>query len=815
MQILINGHKPNKVKFWIHYVWQLLLYVVVIAVVFVVSKDINNQIDKRTSSWVINPITIYDFLNNHCWINRFIFLWISIVIAIFVWKNWKNKYFSLISVVIAVVICILLLHQDTWIYATTPLPFLRYDWFISIFLIAFIIWSLTRCIRLNKEPNRKRTRKIVMTSDEIKGVKISPAREAYAKMLVRELLSSDLYKETYAVAITGVWGSGKSLFLNTIKHFCSDKAIVIEFNPWNSQDGSHLVKDFFEVLSANLSPYYGGVKKTIDKYVSLLYSLRLHVASKFVFQHLPNHDIENLDKKKKDVTNALKNIQKPIIVVIDDLDRLAGKEIFEVLRIIRNTANFNNIIYIVAYDKKHVINQLALPGLEIDKDYLEKIFQIELSMPKVDEKMLEEDFRLLCRNGVTRTSLINRTLDSLKTEDYRHILEEFSSFRKVKRFVRQFSFNANFIMESFIDGEGLYLKDVMFLNVLQSIDYRLYQTMWMSPNTLFDIKKHPLSKCQYYTLKNEDALNNYDPSVSYFMQQLFKGLPDKNPNGIQMVDAYYKYFYLSQPERVLSEKEYKAMLKQNISEIATNEMRATIRGWVLSKDSKSAPSIYACFANTNPQVYKSISDCRPFLTAIFYWMEYEDRSNSNLEEVLTHLLQTRLYNTNLHKQLEEIIMSLMNKWLYKKQFEKSAKVLSRLYVDIEKGEKLLIDSDEVKKAITTNIDGFLNSQIWDAVLLFKGDDNPMLRMAKTYCVRLSNSGTQKNLAMEHFIAYFSQPRQRSRNWKQVEKYANPFASFKVYGDNADLSIDWKEIKSIFGDNLDLATEYLEKCFNKQ
>ena len=810
-QILVNGYKPNKKNFWIYYSWRLLSLAVIIVVVFALSKDINRQIADYTNGWAINPSHFYTLLVENLWVNLLLFMWLLAGIALYVWKNWKNKYFSLIGIGFAAIVSILVLRQNVWVYANTPLRVIGYDWFVAIVAWGFMLWSLLRCFTYKRWYDRK-TRKLIMTSDEIEGVKISSARQAYAEMLVNELLTSNLRNQTYAVAITGSWGSGKSLFLNTVKSFCKEKAIVIDFNPWNSLSGDHLVKDFFDELAVELSPYYGGVKRLMDKYVLLLYSLRLQVTSNFVFRYFPGSKESNLESKKQEVANALKNIQKPIVIAIDDLDRLAGKEIFEVLKIIRNTAKFNNLIYIVTYDKEHVVKQLSLPELGIEKDYLEKIFQIELSMPEVDEKVLVEDFQLLCRNGVKKTAQINATLTALSEEDYKQILKVLWSYRKVKRFVRQFSFNTNYMIESFVDGLYLPIRDVMFLDLIQTIDYQLYQKMWLAPETLFDVKSHPYTKCQYYVLKDNAG---EEASSNYFMGQLFGGVPDNGSNGIQMVDSFYRFFYLVQPGKALSKEEFNEMMKQPSGENATVGMRSTIRGWVLSKDAKNAPSIYACFANSKPKVHVDPTETKTFLTALFYWLEYEERANANLEDVLPHLLITRLYNINPNQQIDAFVMSLVNKRLNKGNYEKCAKMLARLYVDLEGGAKLLIDKAQVEKAIAANMDLFLKSQEWDAVLLFKDDDNPMLRMAKAYCVKKPSNGERVNLVIDQLIAFFSRPEFMSQNLDLVAKYKNTFAAYKVYGKSADGSIDWNEMISIFGDNLSIAHNYIEKCFKNK
>ena len=186
--------------------------------------------------------------------------------------------------------------------------------------------------------------------------------------------------------------------------------------------------------------------------------------------------------------------------------------------------------------------------------------------------------------------------------------------------------------------------------------------MWLTPEVLFDVKVQSYSKRQYYALKN----NTYEQAVSnYFMQKLFGDEPDNGANGIQMVDSYYKFFYLAQPGKSLSKEEFEEMLKLSSSENATVGMRSTVRNWVLSKDSKNAPSIYSCFVKSTPKVHVDPAEAKAFLTALFYWLEYEERANANLEDVLPHLLNARLYNIKSDQQIGAFVMSLMKKfsWL--------------------------------------------------------------------------------------------------------------------------------------------------------
>ena len=68
---------------------------------------------------------------------------------------------------------------------------------------------------------------------------------------------------------------------------------------------------------------------------------------------------------------GLNCIDRPVVIVIDDIDRLEKNELFEVLRLIRNTGNFANLIYVVAYDERYVVEQLSNLGIYNGRLYLE------------------------------------------------------------------------------------------------------------------------------------------------------------------------------------------------------------------------------------------------------------------------------------------------------------------------------------------------------------------------------------------------------------------------------------------------------------
>lgn len=67
------------------------------------------------------------------------------------------------------------------------------------------------------------------------------------------------------------------------------------------------------------------------------------------FNKLLSAEKKGLDEIKNEINTALLNIDIKIIVVIDDLDRLADTDIQEIFQLVRSIADFKNTIYIYSF----------------------------------------------------------------------------------------------------------------------------------------------------------------------------------------------------------------------------------------------------------------------------------------------------------------------------------------------------------------------------------------------------------------------------------------------------------------------------------
>lgn len=235
-------------------------------------------------------------------------------------------------------------------------------------------------------------------------------RESFAKNLARSLVLPN-NSPGLVVGIEGEWGSGKSTLIGFItKHLRENQtAIVIDFNPWMVSTTGALVEALIGQIAASINKSTNEGQNGIDisqkllNYASLLISLKYipgfswigltaedatkagQEALDGIKKLLPNLD---LAQKKKEVIEALQKLEHPIIVIVDDLDRLPAKEIRAVIQAIKAVADFPQITYLLAYDPNIIARALA-ENEKSGLSYLEKIVQVAYPLPPLSRRQLK------------------------------------------------------------------------------------------------------------------------------------------------------------------------------------------------------------------------------------------------------------------------------------------------------------------------------------------------------------------------------------------------------------------------------------------
>ncbi len=209
--------------------------------------------------------------------------------------------------------------------------------------------------------------------------------------------------EGIVVGILGSWGSGKSSFINLMREQFNQrpKLTVVDFNPWMFSGSQQLVDTFFREISAELrikdANKFGKIAEGLDNYGDALSPIAMIPLVGAWFDRSlkafrAGHKWWKDNKKSSTslrvkVSDALLKLDHPIIVVIDDIDRLSTDEIRDIFKLVRLTASFPNLIYILAFDRERVelaLNETNIPG----RAYLEKIVQVAFDLPAIPSDVL-------------------------------------------------------------------------------------------------------------------------------------------------------------------------------------------------------------------------------------------------------------------------------------------------------------------------------------------------------------------------------------------------------------------------------------------
>jgi len=236
-------------------------------------------------------------------------------------------------------------------------------------------------------------------------------RAPAARSFAHQILGLDA-SEGVVVGVLGPWGSGKTSFVNLARHELDQSDVtIIEFNPWMFSGAEQLVESFFVELAAQLRirPGLADVGRDLADYGDTFSGIgwlpfvgpwieRGRGAMKTIGKIL-EHRKEGTGDRRSKLEKALASLDKPILVLIDDVDRLTTPEIRHVFKLVRLTASFPNMIYIMAFDRKRVeqaLAELGVPG----RAYLEKILQIAIDLPAIPIEVLSRQVRSVVNDAL-------------------------------------------------------------------------------------------------------------------------------------------------------------------------------------------------------------------------------------------------------------------------------------------------------------------------------------------------------------------------------------------------------------------------------
>lgn len=237
-------------------------------------------------------------------------------------------------------------------------------------------------------------------------------REPYANVLT-DIVTG--FADGFVLAINNEWGTGKTTFVKMWKQQLEDQQFkTVYFNAWeNDFDNNPLVAIMSEM--GNLTNDDNDVlfKSVVQKGAKLIKNIApaliKALASKYIDYNVLVDTIENTAKattevfeeeikeytsKKKSIVEFRKELEKfvrkindskPLVFIIDELDRCRPNYSVEVLEQVKHLFSVPGIVFVLSIDKKHLGSAIkgfyGSESIESD-EYLRRFIDLEYSIPE-------------------------------------------------------------------------------------------------------------------------------------------------------------------------------------------------------------------------------------------------------------------------------------------------------------------------------------------------------------------------------------------------------------------------------------------------
>jgi len=273
-------------------------------------------------------------------------------------------------------------------------------------------------------------------------------RGKIAKVIATEIRDLDA-SQGAVVGILGPWGSGKTSLINLVRDELTQQPPlpVLDFNPWLFSGTEDLIQSFFRELAEQLrigSGKLDSVADELERYGDVIAPLQvLPVLGAWIerasgagqaLKKLRGKGSGGVGAMRTRLADELGKLEAPFVIVIDDVDRLSSTEIREIFKLVRLTASFPNMIYLVAFDRVRVELALGENGLT-GRDYLEKIIQITYDIPSIPDVVISRQIFETIEEAIKGID----TAGSFEADRWPDVFEEvirplFRTMRHVRRY---------------------------------------------------------------------------------------------------------------------------------------------------------------------------------------------------------------------------------------------------------------------------------------------------------------------------------------------------------------------------------------------
>lgn len=209
------------------------------------------------------------------------------------------------------------------------------------------------------------------------------------------------------VALVGPWGSGKTSLVNfVIEALPESRWRVRRFNPWATGSVEALLEEFFTTIAAALpeGSRYENARRRLSDIARIATPALAAVpiagdALKGIAEAITTRVQagNTLASEAEKLADELGKLDVPILLVVDDVDRLQPDELLALFRALRILGRLPSVQYLIAYDEETVLDvleqtPLALTSRSRAVAFLQKVVQIRLDLPPMQAMHAEQEY---------------------------------------------------------------------------------------------------------------------------------------------------------------------------------------------------------------------------------------------------------------------------------------------------------------------------------------------------------------------------------------------------------------------------------------
>lgn len=316
-------------------------------------------------------------------------------------------------------------------------------------------------------------------------------------------------RDSLIVALYGLWGSGKSsvknMVLESLRGF-KPSPLIVEFNPWEWAAQAQVSEAFFHeievvlgredkskhrrrraakwrayaayisvgsvflsgirnlvsallaataVLGIGASIFQSGAMRSVTATIGTV-SLALAAVFKWggkladSWAATLSASVEarqrGLSEVKAELAGLLAELERPLVVVIDDVDRLTPDEIRLLFQLLKVNADFPNLVYLLLFQREVVEQSLGHARPVTGREFLEKIVQVGFDIPLIERPRME---RVLFAglDELLGDETVAKRFDQRRWGNtfIPGLRPYFETLRDVRRFVATFSFHVGLL----------------------------------------------------------------------------------------------------------------------------------------------------------------------------------------------------------------------------------------------------------------------------------------------------------------------------------------------------------------------------------